>query len=121
MDKQQLNQFKQELRYYTGSDQFYRHCYGQGVYTEGVRFMAEKLEAFWLLDMIFIYQQQKIVAEEAFQVWKLKVHEDDSADLVLEDGDHQKVKLFQIPFTDFPLEEFTLWLVNKTLMLPSEY
>jgi hypothetical protein len=121
MDQHKLNQFKQELKYYTGSERFFRHCYGRGIYTEGVQFMAESLGAYWLLDMIFIHQQEAKVSSEAFQVWVLKVDKEQNAKLILEDGNDNLIKSSQVFYTDFPLPEFTLWLVDKTLMLPSEY
>ena len=37
------------------------------------------------------------------------------------DGMDHELAAQAIPFTDFPLEEVSLWLVDGTLMLPSEY
>lgn len=120
MDKQQQAAFKLEIKQFTGSDQFLRHIYG-GVYTEGVDFVATKLEAYWLLDFIFIHQATSTLSDESFQVWTLKRTEEDGAVLKVEDGNHNQLFRKVIPFTDFPLSEFTFWLVDKTLMLPSEY
>ena len=44
-----------------------------------------------------------------------------SATVTVEDGNDNIITSLTIEFTDFPLEEMTLWLVEKTLMLPSEY
>jgi hypothetical protein len=56
-----------------------------------------------------------------FQVRKLSVALDRSATLLIEDGnDHLLLKL-SIHFTDFPLSTVTLWLIDDTLLLPSEY
>lgn len=121
MDQHKLNQFKQELKYYTGSERFFRHCYGRGIYTEGAQFMAETLGAYWLLDHIFINQALDVLKSQPFQVWKITVNGDNSARITVEDGNDHTVTFFHLGYTDFPLPEFTLWLVDKTLMLPSEY
>ena len=61
------------------------------------------------------------IKAERFQVWKIEVKEDYSATLTVEDGDGNQVKQYRIDLTDFPLEEFTLWFTDRTLLLPSEY
>jgi hypothetical protein len=61
------------------------------------------------------------VAQEDFQIWKLVVRTDRTATATAT-GDSQKALASQdIPFTDFPLEEITVWLIDGTLMLPGEY
>lgn len=61
------------------------------------------------------------VAAEEFQVWKLTVRQDRSAALTCEDGNGHVVFAKEIPFTDFPLDEITLWFANDTIYLPSEH
>ncbi len=122
MDKQEAYNLKRELQQFTGSETFYRNpLFSKFIYTEGVKFLAERAGAYWLLDHIFIHQTLSILKGQSFQVWKLKVKESHSATLIVEDGNDQQLTSFAIPFTDFPLEEFTLWLVDNTLMLTSEY
>jgi len=36
-------------------------------------------------------------------------------------GNSHAVYSMKIEFTDFPLEEITLYFANKTILLPSEY
>ena len=66
------DQFKQELRHFTGSECVFRHSFSKGTYTEGVQYVASKLGAYWLLDLIFSLQWKREVLEQSFQVWKLK-------------------------------------------------
>ena len=40
---------------------------------------------------------------------------------MLEDGNGNTVLTHHLPFTDFPLPEFTFWLTNHVLLLPGEY
>lgn len=121
MTPTQLHQFKQELKQFTGSEIIYRHSLSRGTYTEGVRFVARELGAYWLLDYIFSVQFTREVLQQSFQVWKLRVGEGSSATLTLEDGNGNPLKSYEIAFTDFPLEEMSFWLINNILLLPSEY
>ena len=67
-----------QLRQFTGSENWYRHGINRSVlYTDGAQFLAEQGGAYWLLDIIAIAQQHESrVAQEEFQVWKLKVSAD---------------------------------------------
>lgn len=112
----------QELQHFTGSDMVYRNpLFGKFVYTEGVQYLAEKTGAYWLIDYVFSNQLDKKIKAEEFQVWKIKVEEDKSAEILVEDGNDNLVTRFKLEFTDFPLKEFTLWFYNKTLLLPGEW
>jgi len=111
-----------DLCQFTGTEQWYRHALNRNIiYTEGARHVAEAGEAYWLLDEIVTGQLLKPISVEEFQVWKLTVNqENNTADLVCEDGNDNVVTSKKIPFTDFPLPEITLWFENRTIMLPSE-
>jgi hypothetical protein len=75
-----------DLKQFTGSEHFYRHGLSRNhIYTEGVQFLAERAQAYWLLDKIALHGSSKI-ARESFQVWKLTVNPDGSATLTTEDG-----------------------------------
>ncbi|WP_158920892.1 DUF6876 family protein [Acidisphaera sp. S103] len=116
LDKAALSQF-------TGSENWYRHGINRKVtFTDGAKYVADQAGAYWLLDEIAIIQpHDKAVAAEEFQVWTLKVRENHTATLTCEDGNGHAVFAKDIPFTDFPLPEFTLWFANNVIFLPSEY
>lgn len=121
MDDQQRATFEQELRQFSGSETIYKHNLSRGTYTEGVRHVAQELGAYWLLDYIFSVQFSTEVVGQEFQVWKLKTGDESEATLILEDGNDNELKRFEISYTDFPLKEMTFWLVNNILLLPREY
>lgn len=121
MDDQQLAAFELELKQFRGGDSIYKHGLSRGLYTEGVRHVAQELGAYWLLDYIFSVQFTAEVLGQEFQVWKLKTGDESDAVLTLEDGNSSELKCFEITYTDFPLKEITFWLVNNILLLPSEY
>jgi hypothetical protein len=110
------------LQQFTGSETVYQHSvFRKFIYTEGVQYLAEQTGAYWLLDYIFSSQYLPSLGQESFQVWRLNVEENQSATIIVEDGNKRFLNIFHIEFTDFPLEEFSLWVVDKTLLLPSEY
>ena len=112
-----------DLRQFTGSENWYRHGINREVlFTDGARYLADEGGAHWLLDTIAICQRHEAnVAAEPFQVWKLTVHADRTATLACEDGNGNTVYTQRIPFTDFPMDEATLWFANNVIYLPSEH
>ncbi|MEZ4782441.1 MAG: hypothetical protein R3F28_00060 [Candidatus Kapaibacterium sp.] len=113
---------KSNLAQFTGAIFWFRHALVSTVfYTDGVRYMAEKGEAYWLIDEIAFAQKVEDVAAEEFQHWTLKVSKDHSAVLKCSDGSCRIVFNKSIPFTDFPLDEISLYYTNNVILLPSEY
>lgn len=112
-----------DLKQFTGSETSYWPAINRKVlYTEGAQFAAERGGAYWLLDEIALIQPyNEAVAAEEFQVWKLKVNGDRSATLTCDDGNGNIIFTKQIPFSDFPLDEITLWFASNTIYLPSEH
>jgi hypothetical protein len=87
-------------------------------YTDGVKYVAESGKADWLLDAIASWQKK--LDSSQIQFWMLIVNSDKSAVLTCEQ-DNESVITQQIPFTDFPFSEVTLWLCDGVLLLSSEY
>ncbi len=112
-----------ELRNFTGSEHWYRHGLVRSIlFTDGAKYVADEGGAYWLLDEIALAQKgEKAVAAERFQVWTLKVNADRTATLSCGDGNDNTVYTKEIPFTDFPAIEITLWFANNTIYLPSEH
>jgi hypothetical protein len=108
-------------QFYGSDTTYYQPIYPKYRYTEGVKYLAENAEAYWLLDYIFSNQLDTVIHAEGFQVWKIIVNADNSAVIRVEDGNKNEVKSFDLTFTDFPLKEYSLWFIGGTLLLPSEY
>ena len=110
-----------ELEQFIGTTQHFKHPLGL-LFTDGVHYLAEKGKAYWLIDCIASYQGYRQVREMSIQFWRLKVKEDRSALLELGEDLPEPIILRQkIPYTNFPLKQITLYLVNNVLHLPSEY
>lgn len=126
-------EIKNILAHATGSGQYYRHN-GILIYTEGVKDMADMCGAYWLIDIVASCQTLDVFKAEEFQVYKLEVDRPTSTGKVtVTDGNENVLYRQEIPYTDFPLEEISLWLNNPnpvyndnkfrpaTLYLPSEH
>lgn len=118
-----------ELNQFTGTDNWYRHSLIRSItYTDGVKYMAEKAGAYWLIDEVAIINGpfnepvSKKLHEQPFQVWDLKRDESGhGADLICQDGNGVVLYRKRIDITDFPLPEIRLYFVDKVILLPSEY
>ena len=105
-----------------GSENFYYHNLAKNfIYTDGVKAMADKCESYWLIDLILSHQVHDVVKKESFQVWDLKRVNGNEFIILATDGNHKKVTSQKIPFSDFPYDLATLWLVDGCMMLPCEY
>ena len=121
MSQEQKDQLLTKLAQFIGGDQPYVHpTYQTAIYTAGVRYLATHARCYWLVEHILINQMHLDIQTEPFQVWKIMVDEEHRAKITVDDGNGNIIRSFKIPYTDFPFSEFTLWLENKVLMLPSE-
>jgi hypothetical protein len=104
-----------------GSANFYRYQLGNFQYTDGVKELAESCNAFWLIDLIVSHQTNSKVQKQCFQVWELRRLLLNKFMVLCTNGNHYKITCQYIPFSDFPFDTATIWLVNHTLLLPNEY
>lgn len=110
------------INHATGTTQYHRFstlpCFP--IITDGVLAVAKSAECFWLLDVIGSYQHDPKLDKE-FQVWKLEVNKDNDSGVVHGYNDTTLIITQNIPYTDFPLDKITLYLIDKIILLPSEY
>jgi len=116
-----------ELAQFSESETYYRHFTGL-LYTDGIKYLAERTGAYWLIDLVGSYQRQ--LTNVPFQLWQLKVHHDKSALITMVKDIGQPIKVTQrISYTDFPLRDFSFYCADtvinrrqhKVMMLKSEY
>ena len=113
-----MNNLNNDFAGFTGTEHFYKHWLGF-VYTDGVKAMADKYGAYWLIDVIASYQSKLKKAE--FQIWEIEASEGKAVVIMKEDTDRKPLVRQEIKYTTFPSGTFKLWLSNGTLLLPSEY
>jgi hypothetical protein len=111
-----------ELKQFTGSENWYRHgLAAKMLCTDGVKFLAERAGAYWLIDEIAFAQSIPAVRAQGFQAWKLDLNKSGcGAKLRCEDGNGNNFYTKRIPYTDFPLKTQKIWVENSVIMLPSE-
>lgn len=112
-----------DLNQFTGTEGYYK--YGHRILlTDGVKYLADEAEAYWLLDAIVSYQNDRRVKSNRMlreiQFWELKVKDGRGELTCVEDSGRPPVIRQEVAWTDFPLESVKLYLENGVLMLPSE-
>lgn len=124
-----------DLRQFTGDLERFRHPLARGViYTPGIRYLAERAGAYWLIDEIALAIGGGEIARagrtdprvQDLHFWRLEVREDRSAELTARaDSGVEPFVSKVIPWTDFPLDHIDVWAGFDgrfwTLYLPSEH
>ncbi len=112
------NDLKKGLAQFFGTCHYYLVPIHPFKFTDGVKFLAENAGCYWLLDAIASYHRK-----EPFQIWNLNVDLDKhTAVLTMKEDTNEPVLVEQeFSYTDFPLENISLWLIEGILLLPNEY
>jgi hypothetical protein len=112
------------LARFSGTERIYRQAFAGNViqYTDGVRYLAETAQAYWLIDVLHSHQRRAVRLCDGFQLWQLQVNDDRSAIIECRADTGQPAAIRQrIEYTDFPLKQIRLYVVGHTIMLPGEY
>lgn len=115
------NELTQALQQFCGSETLYR-LYPQVNITEGVKFLCEEAQCYWIIDIIWSCKMLQAVRREPFQVYRLTVDvAKQTGEIVCTDGNESELFRQVLPFTDFPLAYLTLYYTDDVVLLPSEY
>lgn len=116
-------QLLDNLSQFTGTTQYYR-VLPTFVVTDGVKYLMNEAECYWLADLYGLHLVDISFNDEPFTVLKLK-RVGEGARIVIENGTGKTLSHQGLHFTDFPLDEITLfasWSSDYWVcMLPSEY
>ena len=114
---------KEYARHTTGSERLYRDWTGLA-FTDGIKFMAEELASWWLLDVVGSYLPK--LRKESFQVWRIikygkGVKVEAWSDTPEGEGSRKLISQ-TIGYTSWPDEllPFEWWVENQTMMLKEE-
>ena len=108
-------QIEQDLRQFTGTENYYNSL--GLLFTDGVKFLADSCQAYWLIDLIASYRNKR----KEFELWQISVKNNKAVVTMREDCGLNPIVRQEIHHTDFPFQNFKLYLRNNVLMLPSEY
>lgn len=118
-------EIKKGLAQFYGSQEYYRGLSSKVIFTEGAKYIADSCEAYWLIDAITSHLiANRNLAGQDFILAKLTVKNGKGL-LTLDDGNGNILDTQAFKYTDFPLDEITLYAVNDgeywVILLPSEY
>lgn len=118
-------ELERALDMFSGTEHWYQHFVPKVLFTDGMKYLAEKAKAYWFIDLIASYQGEEKVAKESFQVWIIRVNKDKTAVVTCEDGNGNVVAKQDLSFTDFPLNEYKGYLEDdgehKVILLTGEH
>lgn len=123
----QVNEIKERLQYFTGTEMFYSLPLIRTRFTDGLKYLTEVAECFWLITDASVIAKSLMNQSEFITVDFKRLSEDKQdfigyeAEIVYSDGNDNVLETHRYNATDFPLDELRLFFVNDTLMLPSEY
>jgi hypothetical protein len=131
MPKHTSDQIRTNLSQFMGSTVCFRHPIWRSlVYTEGVKYLAEHAEAWWLIDAIASHQRKALKDPmlREMQFWRLVFDfRTGEWDLICERDEGDIAFTQHIEYSDFPLPEgISIWVGRGgpnqwVLMLPTEY
>ena len=116
------HELQTNLSHFTGTENYYR-VMPRLVITDGVQYLANQANSYWLVSLIYSHLMSNAIYSE-FVVARLTVI-GKTADLVLDDGNDQIICEQHIEYTDFPLDEVTIYCSYQerlwVLLLANEY
>jgi len=125
--KAQVNEIKEGLQHFHGTEMFYQIPLLRTRFTDGLKYLSEAAECFWLITDTSVIAKSLMNRSEFITIdfRRLSEERQDStgyeAEIIYTDGNDNILEKHGYRATDFPLDELRLFFVNGTLMLPSEY
>ncbi|QJD98530.1 hypothetical protein HH214_21475 (plasmid) [Mucilaginibacter robiniae] len=119
MEDFRLNNTHEFNQFLGGSETTYKYVFGV-THTEGIKYLADNYQCYWLLDLICIHSRD-IKNLQEFQVWNLKRIQGCKFELTATDGNKNILKKIEIKYSDFKADNLDVWLVHETILLPCEY
>jgi hypothetical protein len=116
------HELQSALSHFSGTEKYHR-VLPRLVITDGVEYLASKANSYWLVTAIYSHLVTQAINSE-FVVARLVVS-GKTANLVLDDGNDQVICEQYIEYTDFPLDQVTIYCSYQdrywVLLLASEY
>jgi hypothetical protein len=124
---QNVHDIMQNIGQYTGTTAYHRFSpLAKAVLTDGSKYVAEELHAYWLFDTISSHLDYGGFSNKDTMYFSTLKVSDGQGNLTITDGE-KTVAIQSIEFTDFPLHEIKVWSSYEQRtgswvhMLPSEY
>ena len=123
---------EESLSYFYGTENYYRHALNKNLlYTDGVQYVAEEGKAYWLIDIVASVTSCFVVDSDDFTTWTLTKDKEKAynkeldtqcdAVVICDDGNGKELYKQYKEYTEFPLDNLEMFLIQGVLMLASEY
>jgi len=125
--KVQVNEIKEGLQHFHGTEMFYQIPLLRTRFTDGLKYLANVADCFWLITDTSVIAKSLMNRSEFVTIDFKRLSEEKQdysgyeAEIIYSDGNDNILQKQEYRVTDFPLDELRLFFVNDTLMLPSEY
>lgn len=125
--KSKVKEILDGLQHFHGSETFYKIPLIGTRYTEGLKYLAQAADCYWLITDASVIA--KSLMDRSYFISldfkRLSEEEQDAsgheAKIEYGDGNGNILETHPYTVTDFPLQELRLFFVDGTLMLPGEY
>ena len=122
-EKISYEEFSNNLDRFIGSEHFYPIAFSPLVFTEGIKYFAETCECFWLIDLIG-HGLKRLHRELGYLFIDIEVNKRHTVHITVRQ-DRDMPVVFDKKQRDLckiiPVGTYRLYLMNDTLLLPSEY
>lgn len=125
--KTQGHEIKEGLQHFHGTEMFYKIPLLRTRFTDGLKYLSEVAECFWLITDTSVIAKSLMNRSEFITIDFKRLSKERQgvsgyeAEIIYSDGNDTILEKHGYSVTDFPLDELRLFFVNNTLMLPSEY
>jgi len=125
--KAQVNEIKEGLQHFHGSEMLYQIPLIRTRFTNGLKYLANVAECFWLITDVSVIAKSLLNRSHFITIDFKRLSEEEQdytgyeAEIIYSDGNGNIFEIHRYNFTDFPLDELRLYFVDNTLMLTSEY
>ena len=125
--KSQVNEIKEGLQHFQGSEMCYQIPLIRTRFTNGLKYLANVADCFWLITDVSVIAKSLLNRSRFITIdfKRLSKEKQDfsgyEAEIIYSDGNGNIFEIHRYNFTDFPLDELRLYFVDNTLMLTSEY
>ena len=125
--KAQVYEIKEGLQHFHGSEMFYQIPLIRTRFTNGLKYLANVAECFWLITDVSVIAKSLLNRSHFITIDFKRLSEEEQdytgyeAEIIYSDGNGNIFEIHRYNFTDFPLDELRLYFVDNTLMLTSEY
>jgi len=121
--KLSYKEFTENLEQYIGSMQYFKLNFTPIVATEGIKYFADTCECYWLIDEI-CYGLVKLHRELGYLFIDIEVNKRHTVHITVRQDANQPI-VFNKKIKDvcelIPTGSYRFYLMNNTLLLPTEY